>query len=92
MATPQEALTLGAPRLRASQSLKHQKNWKAGGGAAAGWYDRGAKTFQASKYRKGACEKYAPPRLLRCLVPANARFAFSPAQLRRDDAQGARLR
>ena len=55
------ALTLGGPRLRPLQSLKHQKNWKAGGGAAAGWYDRGAKTFQASKYRKGACEKCAPP-------------------------------
>lgn len=38
-------------------SLKHQRNWK--GGVASDdskWYDRGAKVFQATKYRKGACE------------------------------------
>ncbi|CAI7902499.1 unnamed protein product [Closterium sp. NIES-54] len=37
-------------------SLKHQRNWKAeGGGQSKNWYDRGAKVFQATKYRKGAC-------------------------------------
>lgn len=39
------------------QSLKHQKNWKAGDAASGNWYDRGAKGFQATKFRKGACEK-----------------------------------
>jgi pre-mRNA-processing factor SLU7 len=41
-------------------TLKHQRNWKAGAGEEGGlgqWYDRGAKVFQATKYRKGACEK-----------------------------------
>jgi pre-mRNA-processing factor SLU7 len=38
-------------------SLKHQRNWKGGPqGDDKGWYDRGAKVFQATKYRKGACE------------------------------------
>eukprot|EP00898_Chlorokybus_atmophyticus_P000619 jgi/Chlat1/1558/Chrsp123S01838 len=41
-------------------TLKHQRNWKQGGGGAAAtqaeWYDRGAKTFHAAKYRKGACD------------------------------------
>jgi pre-mRNA-processing factor SLU7 len=40
-------------------SLKHQKNWKGGAPAddlRAGWYDRGAKTGQATAYRKGACQ------------------------------------
>lgn len=39
-------------------TLKHQKNWKAAGAAedSRQWYDRGAKVFQATKYRKGACE------------------------------------
>lgn len=52
-------------------TLRHQRDWRqdeeaggAGGAGAAGapgqppgqWYDRGAKTFQATKYRKGACE------------------------------------
>ncbi|CAI5986210.1 unnamed protein product [Closterium sp. NIES-64] len=37
-------------------SLKHQRNWKAEGGQQnKNWYDRGAKVFQATKYRKGAC-------------------------------------
>lgn len=38
-------------------SLKHQKNWKGGSSTSEKtWYDRGAKIFQATKYRKGACE------------------------------------
>ncbi|KFM27565.1 Pre-mRNA-splicing factor SLU7 [Auxenochlorella protothecoides] len=37
-------------------SLKHQKNWKEGVTDTKVWYDRGAKVFQATKYRKGACE------------------------------------
>mmetsp|Transcript_9499 Transcript_9499/g.12885 ORF Transcript_9499/g.12885 Transcript_9499/m.12885 type:complete len:567 (+) Transcript_9499:54-1754(+) len=36
--------------------LKHQKNWNAKEAAAKEWYDRGAKVFQADKFRKGACE------------------------------------
>ena len=36
-------------------SLKHQKNWKGKGGAAGEWYSRGEKTFQATKFRPGAC-------------------------------------
>jgi len=40
-------------------TLKHQKNWKSGSGREeSAWYDRGAKVFQATKYRKGACTKY----------------------------------
>eukprot|EP00850_Spirogloea_muscicola_P017918 SM000159S01749 [mRNA] locus=s159:3356:7542:+ [translate_table: standard] len=37
-------------------SLKHQRNWKQDPNYTKEWYDRGAKTFQANKYRKGACE------------------------------------
>ncbi|XP_004493322.2 pre-mRNA-splicing factor SLU7-like isoform X1 [Cicer arietinum] len=37
-------------------SLKHQRKWKSDPNYTKSWYDRGAKTFQASKYRKGACE------------------------------------
>ena len=38
-------------------SLKHQKNWKGGTGEdSMKWYDRGVKVYQATKYRKGACE------------------------------------
>ncbi|CAI5515750.1 unnamed protein product [Closterium sp. Naga37s-1] len=36
-------------------SLKHQRNWKGEGNYTNLWYDRGAKGFQAEKYRKGAC-------------------------------------
>ncbi|GAB4821179.1 hypothetical protein N2152v2_008225 [Parachlorella kessleri] len=36
--------------------LKHQKNWKDEVKDAKTWYDRGAKVFQANKWRKGACE------------------------------------
>lgn len=38
-------------------TLKHQKNWKGQDQTNAGmsWYDRGAKVFQATTYRKGAC-------------------------------------
>jgi len=39
-------------------SLKHQKNWKGDSIDDDAWYDRGAKVFQATKYRKGACAKY----------------------------------
>ena len=38
-------------------SLKHQKNWKVGKGSEKDYYDRGVKVFQATKFRKGACEK-----------------------------------
>lgn len=37
--------------------LGHLKNWKGGeGGEKDKWYVRGKKTFQATKFRKGACE------------------------------------
>ena len=37
-------------------TLKHQKNWKGQGQQKeSSWYDRGAKVFQATSYRKGAC-------------------------------------
>jgi pre-mRNA-processing factor SLU7 len=39
-------------------TLKHQKNWKGEEKKETTWYDRGAKVFQATKYRKGACTKY----------------------------------
>ncbi|KAB2602286.1 pre-mRNA-splicing factor SLU7-A-like [Pyrus ussuriensis x Pyrus communis] len=37
-------------------SLKHQRKWKSDPNYTTSWYDRGAKIFQADKYRKGACE------------------------------------
>ncbi|CAN6487332.1 unnamed protein product [Victoria cruziana] len=37
-------------------SLKHQRKWKSDPNYTKDWYDRGAKVFQADKYRKGACE------------------------------------
>ncbi|KAG8370786.1 hypothetical protein BUALT_Bualt13G0021700 [Buddleja alternifolia] len=37
-------------------TLKHQRKWKTDPDYTKSWYDRGAKTFQADKYRKGACE------------------------------------
>ncbi|XP_073134100.1 pre-mRNA-splicing factor SLU7-like [Henckelia pumila] len=37
-------------------SLKHQRKWKSDPNYTNAWYDRGAKTFQADKFRKGACE------------------------------------
>jgi pre-mRNA-processing factor SLU7 len=39
-------------------SLKHQRKWKSVEEASKvkTWYDRGAKVYQATKYRKGACE------------------------------------
>ncbi|KAF3780917.1 Pre-mRNA-splicing factor SLU7-A [Nymphaea thermarum] len=37
-------------------SLKHQRKWKSDPNYTKDWYDRGAKIFQADKYRKGACE------------------------------------
>lgn len=39
-------------------TLKHQRNWKQQMEDSKQWYDRGVKTFQATKYRKGACEKW----------------------------------
>ncbi|CAI9107640.1 OLC1v1007042C3 [Oldenlandia corymbosa var. corymbosa] len=36
-------------------SLKHQRNWKKLDIIPKNWYDRGAKVFQAEKFRKGAC-------------------------------------
>ncbi|GFQ08425.1 pre-mRNA-splicing factor slu7, partial [Phtheirospermum japonicum] len=37
-------------------SLKHQRKWKVDPDYTQSWYDRGAKTFHADKFRKGACE------------------------------------
>ncbi|KAK6154066.1 hypothetical protein DH2020_013705 [Rehmannia glutinosa] len=37
-------------------TLKHQRKWKSDPNYTKSWYDRGAKTFHADKYRKGACE------------------------------------
>ena len=37
-------------------TLQHQRNWNQKQEDTK-WYDRGAKVFQATKYRKGACEK-----------------------------------
>nr|CAD1819070.1 unnamed protein product [Ananas comosus var. bracteatus] len=37
-------------------SLKHQRKWKSDPNYSKSWYDRGAKIYQADKYRKGACE------------------------------------
>ncbi|KAG5545403.1 hypothetical protein RHGRI_017775 [Rhododendron griersonianum] len=38
-------------------SLKHQRKWKSDPNYTKSWYDRGAKIYQADKFRKGACEK-----------------------------------
>lgn len=37
-------------------TLKHQKDWREKLEDSKQWYDRGAKVFQATKWRKGACE------------------------------------
>ncbi|KAG5567423.1 hypothetical protein RHGRI_002837 [Rhododendron griersonianum] len=37
-------------------SLKHQRKWKSDPNYTKSWYDRGAKIYQADKFRKGACE------------------------------------
>ncbi|PIA42117.1 hypothetical protein AQUCO_02100167v1 [Aquilegia coerulea] len=39
-------------------SLKHQKKWRSDPPycGISVWYDRGAETYQADRYRKGACE------------------------------------
>merc|ERR1719379_514452 len=37
-------------------SLKHQKAWNPEKKDSGQWYERGAKGYQATKYRKGACE------------------------------------
>ncbi|KAM7264049.1 hypothetical protein ACFE04_001732 [Oxalis oulophora] len=37
-------------------SLKHQRKWKSDPNYTKSWYDRGAKIYQADKYRKGACQ------------------------------------
>ncbi|RWV88278.1 hypothetical protein BHE74_00028239, partial [Ensete ventricosum] len=37
-------------------SLKHQRKWKSDPNYTKSWYDRGAKIYQADRYRKGACE------------------------------------
>ncbi|KAK4366084.1 hypothetical protein RND71_013964 [Anisodus tanguticus] len=39
------------------RSLKHQRKWKSDPNYTKSWYDRGAKIYQADKYRKSACEK-----------------------------------
>ena len=38
-------------------TLKHQRDWRDKDKDSMAWYDRGVKTFQATKWRKGACEK-----------------------------------
>lgn len=38
-------------------SLKHQKDWRQHAKDDRQYYDRGAKVFQATKFRKGSCEK-----------------------------------
>ncbi|KAI3786011.1 hypothetical protein L1987_45138 [Smallanthus sonchifolius] len=38
--------------------LKHQRKWKSDPNYTKSWYDKGAKIYQADKYRKGACEYY----------------------------------
>lgn len=43
-------------------TLKHQRNWKEKGEDGMRWYDRGVKVFQATKWRKGACEKWVAAR------------------------------
>ncbi|KAM7480803.1 hypothetical protein LguiB_005386 [Lonicera macranthoides] len=45
--------------LAPAESLKHQRKWKSDPNYTKSWYDRGAKIYQADKYRKGACEKKA---------------------------------
>lgn len=51
-------------------SLKHQKDWRTQAKDEVGkFYDRGVKTFQAKKFRKGACDKCA----------AASPFALSPS-------------
>ncbi|EFJ38615.1 hypothetical protein SELMODRAFT_164109 [Selaginella moellendorffii] len=37
-------------------SLKHQRKWKSDPNYTKAWYERGAKVFQATKFRKGACQ------------------------------------
>ncbi|CAK9140625.1 unnamed protein product [Ilex paraguariensis] len=37
-------------------SLKHQRKWKLEPNFTKSWYDRGAKTFHADKFRPGSCE------------------------------------
>mmetsp|Transcript_5594 Transcript_5594/g.16971 ORF Transcript_5594/g.16971 Transcript_5594/m.16971 type:complete len:554 (-) Transcript_5594:855-2516(-) len=37
-------------------TLTHQRNWNKQEEDGFRWYDRGAKAFQATKFRKGACE------------------------------------
>lgn len=37
-------------------TLKHQKDWRNKVEDSKQWYDRGKKVFQATKWRKGACE------------------------------------
>ncbi|MEW5309663.1 MAG: hypothetical protein WDW38_001533 [Sanguina aurantia] len=37
-------------------SLKHQKDWRDKVDDKKAWYDRGVKVFQATKWRKGACD------------------------------------
>jgi len=51
-------------------TLTHQKNWREKKGDDS-WYDRGVKVFQATKYRKGACEKCVR-RTLRTSSPCRA--------------------
>lgn len=38
-------------------TLKHQKDWREKGDDKKAWYDRGVKVFQATKWRKGSCDK-----------------------------------
>jgi len=38
-------------------TLQHQRNWFSKDKDDFRWYDKGAKVFQATKWRKGACDK-----------------------------------
>mmetsp|Transcript_1021 Transcript_1021/g.1652 ORF Transcript_1021/g.1652 Transcript_1021/m.1652 type:complete len:544 (+) Transcript_1021:212-1843(+) len=37
-------------------TLQHQRNWRKADDDEGKWYERGVKVFQATKWRKGACE------------------------------------
>ncbi|KDD74786.1 pre-mRNA splicing Prp18-interacting factor, partial [Helicosporidium sp. ATCC 50920] len=58
-------------------SLKHQRNWKESLRDDSNWYDRGAKTFQATTYRKGSCPNCgsASHKLKDCLERPRAKGA-----------------
>uniref|UniRef100_A0A383WHT7 Pre-mRNA-splicing factor SLU7 n=1 Tax=Tetradesmus obliquus TaxID=3088 RepID=A0A383WHT7_TETOB len=69
-------------------TLKHQRNWKQQMEDSSQWYDRGAKVFQATKYRKGACENCGSMshKLADCLERPRAKGAkFTGKHIAADD-------